>query len=431
MGGDMNKIYVYILILFIVGCNVFAEPRTDRDQIHKELERFTEVFSIIQQYYVDTVPARKIIDGALKGMLRNLDPNSEFLEPRDFEELRIRGEGEYGGLGIFIGIRDEMLTVIAPMPDTPAARAGIRSGDRIVRIDNESTEGIQISDAVDRLRGKPGTKVKIVIWEERDRRLRELELIREEIQIRPIQAEKIIEEDIGYIGLTQFNEHTIEALDRSLGNLKEQGMRRLILDLRNNPGGLLPVALGVSERFLEDDDVIVRLSRRAEPGKTVPIKSSGKYSKNRTASDLPMIVLVNGGSASASEIVAGAIMDNKRGLILGTKTFGKGSVQTVIPLRDNYAVRLTTSRYYTPLGKPIDRGGILPDVIVEERPTVGVRRERTPREIFERLENDRIEEDDLPENIPEQDEDRVYDHQLEQAVFLLRGFKIYDSIRGM
>ncbi len=418
----MNRICKFVLIFFIFfSVSVFSEPRIDKKQTYKELERFTEALSIVQQSYVDIVPLKKIIDGAIKGMVQNLDPSSEFMDQKQYRDLQIQSKGEYGGLGMSIGIRDEILTVIAPMPDTPASRAGIKSGDRIVRIEGESTKGIQAGDAVDKLRGKPGTQIKIVIWRKKDKKLQELTLTREKIEIKPVQEEKIIKEDIGHIWLVQFNEHTAGALDKSLENLKNKGMKRLILDLRNNPGGLLTSAIAVSERFLKEDDIIVSLSGKSELGATKAIKSSGKHA----TTDIPLLVLVNGGSASASEIVAGAIRDNKRGLIVGLKTYGKGSVQTVIPLKDNYALRLTTSRYYTPGGHRIDKGGITPDIIIEEKPPFEVAKEKTAEQIFEDIENDKVKEDETLEK----EDVKFYDYQLEQAVFLLKGFKFYEQIK--
>ena len=330
------------------------------NQDYQELETFTNVLAIVKKNYVEEVTTKQLVDGAIDGMLAALDPHSAYLTPELYRELQVETKGAFGGLGIEITQRNGMLTVVAPIEDTPAYRAGLKSGDVILKINGEFTKDMSLVEAVKKLRGKKDTTVHLTIKREGSEKLREVTLTREVIKIRSVKS-KVLEPGYGYLRITQFQERTDEDLTRALRKLTEKpGMRGLVLDLRNNPGGLLSQAVQVADIFL-DGGLIVYTDGRLENQKQ-------KYFAHKagTFDAFPMIVLVNSGSASASEIVAGALQDQKRGLVVGQATFGKGSVQTILPLNEDAALRLTTARYYTPSGRSIQAKGIEPDIAVEQ-----------------------------------------------------------------
>ena len=322
------------------------------------LKVFTEVLSVIQKNYVEEVKSKDLIYGAIKGMLNTLDVHSAFMPPEVYKEIQVDTKGEFGGLGIQIGVKDNRLTVIAPIEDTPAARAGIKAGDYIVKVDNEPTKDMNLMDAVQKMRGPKGTKVTLTIQREGVEDLQSYTLTREIIKIESVRV-KLLESNIGYVRITQFQEQTAKDLIKSLKKLREQKAQSLILDLRNNPGGLLTGAVEVAEEFIEPGKMVVYIKGR--DGK------KDEYVANNKDPWLnePMLVLVNEGSASASEIVSGALQDWGRAIVLGTQTFGKGSVQTILPLSDGSGLRLTTAKYYTPKGKSIQNTGITPDIVVK------------------------------------------------------------------
>ena len=390
-----------------LGCA--GENIKDRDkELYREIELFSDAVTIIQSDYVEEVEPKKLVYGALEGMLSSLDGYSQFMDPESFKEMEIETKGEFGGLGIEIGVRKGVLTIIAPMDGTPADEAGLKAGDKIVKINKELTRDIKLIDAVKKLRGKPGTKVEITILREGEEKLLDFTIERDIIKLKSIKTAKMLDKETGYIKLIEFQEKTPRELEEKLLKLKNKGMKALILDLRNNPGGLLDTAYGVADKFLAKGKVIVSLERRV-PAQNKVYKSRG----GRHFLDFPMVVLVNEGSASASEIVAGAIQDNQRGIILGSKTFGKGSVQTVIPLKDGSAARLTTAVYYTPSGRSIRDKGITPDVEVSLKEEKELPEEE---DIFKKLE----EKDKVKEK-----EEVVYDNQLQAAVDVLKGILIY------
>src|SRR5262245_86656 len=324
---------------------------------YEGIEAFTNILSIVQKNYVDEVSTKQLIDGAINGMLTALDPHSAYLTPDLYKELQVETKGSFGGLGIEITNKSGMLTVVAPIEATPAYRAGIKSGDVILKIDGEFTKDMTLVEAVKRMRGKPDTKVRLTIKRDNPQQLFDTSLTREIIKIQSVKS-KQLEKGYGYLRVTQFQKRTADDLEHAIKQLeKENGgnIQGVVLDLRNNPGGLLTQAVKVSDMFL-DNGLIVYTDGRLENQKQ-------KYFAHKpgTYSDFPMVVLVNGGSASASEIVAGALQDHKRALVLGTTTFGKGSVQTILPLDENSALRLTTARYYTPNGRSIQATGIGPD----------------------------------------------------------------------
>jgi carboxyl-terminal processing protease len=330
-------------------------------ETYDELETFTNILSIVQKNYVDQVDTRQLLEGAVNGMLGSLDPHSAYLTPDLYKELQVDTKGSFGGLGIEITNRGGVLTVVSPIEDTPAARAGIQPGDQIIKIDGEFTKDLSLADAVKKMRGPRGSKVVVSVKREGVPELLDFTLTRENIQIQSVKY-KDLGDGYGYIRVTQFQERTSTALDEAIASLSggnDDNLRGLILDLRNDPGGLLSQAVKVADTFL-DSGLIVYTDGRLDSQKQ-------KYFAHKPGShtEFPMVVLVNGGTASAAEIVAGALQDHKRALVLGTQTFGKGSVQTILPLDDQSALRLTTALYYTPSGRSIQATGIAPDILME------------------------------------------------------------------
>lgn len=388
---------------------------SEDEALYRESDLFADAMKIVRSDYVEEPEPKRLIYGALKGMLATLDPYSQFMDPDSYNELKIDTGGEFGGLGIEVTIKDDLLTVIAPIDDTPAFHAGILAGDRIVKIDGELTRGITLMDAVKKLRGKPNTTVKLTILREGEAALKELSLTRTIIKIQSIREATLLDEHIGYIRLSDFREHTTDDLEANLKRLFKDQMNGLILDLRNNPGGLLDVSVSVSELFLNRQQLIVSTKGRLRN------QNQEIYSRaDGVAKDVPLVVLINEGSASASEIVAGAIQDHHRGIVMGTKSHGKASVQTIFPLKDGSALRLTTSKYFTPNGRSIHGQGIIPDVEVPfERPKEADEKKEPSEDIFERLES---KEDEPSENHTAK---RVLDNQLARAVDLLKGIQVY------
>jgi carboxyl-terminal processing protease len=396
---------------------------SQNEDIYKELELFEHALSIVRSDYVEEPKAKDLIYGALKGMLAVLDPYSQFLDPDSYNELKVDTEGEFGGLGIEITIRDDLLTIISPIDDTPAFKAGLMAGDRIVKIDGELTRGITLLEAVKRLRGKPGTSVALTIFREGDTELKEVTLERAVITIQSVREASVLEDRIAYIRLSDFREHTTDDLAAAVGRLKEQGMDSVILDLRNNPGGLLDVAVSVSELFLQRNQLIVSTKGR--------LRNQNQEMRARVTgpvSDLPLVVLINEGSASASEIVAGAVQDHHRGIIMGTKSHGKASVQTIFPLKDGSALRLTTSAYFTPEGRSIHGQGIVPDVEVPfEKPAEQKAKGPTEEQVFEQLEADADAKDLAGQPAKDLAERKRSDNQLARAIDLLKGIRVYQA----
>jgi carboxyl-terminal processing protease len=342
----------------------------------EELRSFTEVFSAIKSAYVEPVEDKKLITEAINGMLSGLDPHSSYLDPEGFKELTIGTQGEFGGLGIEVGIEDGFVKVITPIDDTPAARAGVKSGDLIVKIDNTPARGMSLADAVKRMRGKPHTSIVIELARKGEPKPIVLSLTRETIKVQSVRS-KLVEPGYGYVRVSQFQEHTGELLAKQLEGLYKNGpLKGLVLDLRNDPGGLLNGAVGVAAAFLPPKTLVVSTDGRSEDSKHKFFAAPEDYLRG-TRDDylknlppgvktVPMTILVNDSTASASEIVAGALQDQKRAIIMGSLTFGKGSVQTIIPLGNNTAIKLTTARYYTPSGRSIQAKGIAPDIAVED-----------------------------------------------------------------
>jgi carboxyl-terminal processing protease len=337
-----------------------ASKGVDRAATYEQLKLFTDVLAIVQNQYVDETEPREVIYGAVRGMLRALDPHSSFMDPESYREMQVETSGSFGGLGIEITIRDDQLTVVAPIEGTPAWRAGVQPGDRIVKIEGLATKDMSLPDAVKRMRGPKGTKVTITVAREGAKEPFDVSLVREVIQVQSIKAQEL-EPGIGYIRIRQFQERTAPDLVASVEKFEKTGrLGGLIIDVRSNPGGLLSAAVEVSEEFLGDGKLIVYTEGRVR-NQNMRFTAHAK----RAITEVPLVVLVNQGSASASEIVAGAIQDHGRGVVIGQQTFGKGSVQTIIPLADGSGLRLTTARYFTPKGRSIHGKGITPDIVID------------------------------------------------------------------
>lgn len=345
----------------VLGTSVLAEKDANLSIPFEELRTFTEVFYKIKTDYVEEVGDKNLLENAIQGMLTGLDPHSGYLTPDAYQELSISTGGEFGGLGIEVGMEDGFIKVIAPIDDTPAQRAGIKSGDLIIRLDDTPIKGMNLNDAVKLMRGKPGTPIKLTVVREKEEKPLTIEIIRDIIQIKSVKYQTL-EPGYGYIRVSHFQAHTTDDLRKATETFKKENsqLKGLILDLRNNPGGVLQAAVGVSDAFLKEG-LIVYTEGRVEDSS---LKFSAK--PDDWVDGAPMVVLVNNGSASASEIVAGALQDHKRAIIMGNKTFGKGSVQTIIAMANNSALKLTTARYYTPLGRSIQAQGIQPDITLKK-----------------------------------------------------------------
>src|SRR5713101_3378829 len=341
----------------------------------EELRAFTEVFGAIKANYVEPVEDKKLITEAINGMLTGLDPHSAYLDAEAFKELQVGTQGQFGGLGIEVGMEDGFVKVISPIEDTPAFKAGIKPGDLIIKLDDTPVKGMSLNDAVKKMRGKPNTQSTVTIARKGEGAPLVVTLTRAVIRVQSVKS-KMIEPGYAWIRVSQFQEGTAESMVKHLEGLFKQGqVKGLVLDLRNDPGGLLHGAVAISSAFLPPKSLVVSTDGRAEDAKKKFFASADDYArrgddvlKNLPAAvkTVPMVVLVNGGSASASEIVAGALQDNKRAKVMGTQTFGKGSVQTIMPLGNNTAIKLTTARYYTPSGRSIQALGITPDIVVED-----------------------------------------------------------------
>jgi len=342
----------------------------------EELRAFTEVFGAIKQNYVEPVEDKKLINEAINGMLSGLDPHSAYLDAEAFRELQVGTQGQFGGLGIEVGMEDGFVKVVSPIEDTPAFRAGIKPGDLIIRLDDTPVKGMTLNDAVKRMRGKPNTQITLTLSRKGEPAPIVVTLTRAVIRVQSVKS-KMLEPGYGWVRVSQFQESTTDNLVKHVENLYKQGpLKGLVLDLRNDPGGLLYGAVAISSAFLPAKVLVVSTDGRTEDAKKKFLASPEDYLRGArddvlkglpaAVKTVPMVVLVNGGSASASEIVAGALQDHKRATVIGTQTFGKGSVQTIMPLGNATAIKLTTARYYTPSGRSIQAKGITPDIIVEE-----------------------------------------------------------------
>ncbi len=345
--------------VLLISTRVSAVP----SETYENLKIFADVLGIVQQDYAEEVDTKDLIYNSIKGMVTDLDPHSSFLTPDEYKEMKIDTKGSFGGIGIEIGVRDGILTIVAPIEDTPAYRAGLQAADKIVRIEDKSTKDMTLGEAVKLMRGKRGTDVTIHIMREGLTEPKEYTLTRDIIKVKSVKF-RVIDDEFAYVRIVQFQENTSDDVRKALDEIrpKDGKFKGLILDVRNNPGGLLREAVAVSDIFLDSGLIVYTKGRGAGQNMNFAANISG------TEPDYPMIVLINGGSASASEIVAGALQDHNRAIVLGTQSFGKGSVQTIVPLSDGSALRLTTSKYYTPSGRSIQAKGIEPDIKVGATP---------------------------------------------------------------
>ena len=438
----------YILVLFlgmfvgaaiILDMGVLAERDEPKEALAplplNELRSFTEVFSRIKSDYVEPVEDKKLLEDAVQGMLAGLDPHSAYQDADSFKDMRVETEGQFGGLGIEVTMENGFVKVVSPIEDTPAARAGVKPGDLIIRLDDKAVKGLTLTEAVRFMRGKPGSDITLTIVREGATKPLKITLTRAVIKIQSVKS-RMLEPGFGYVRVTQFQAGTDKGLAEALKKLETENkgtLRGMILDLRNNPGGVLNSAVGVSDAFLDKGLIVYTEGRVAD----------SKMKLSATPGDLlngaPMVVLINGGSASASEIVAGALQDHKRAVIMGTKSFGKGSVQTIIPVSNGAALKITTARYYTPSGRSIQASGIVPDIVTEEaRITKSEAADRLREaDLARHLENG--DEIAKPKEEPKKEDKKddkkkdeagkpaVEDYQLQEALNLLKGISFFKA----
>ncbi len=422
-------------IMLAIGQGVLAEKEKEQNDTaslpYDELRTFTEIFARIKKDYVEPVSDKELLENAIRGMLSGLDPHSSYLDPDSFKDLQVGTSGEFGGLGIEVGMEDGFVKVISPIDDTPAQRAGVEAGDLVIRLDEKPVKGMTLRDAVNIMRGKVGTDITLTIIREGEERPLKITITRDIIKVKSVR-QRSLEDGFGYLRISQFQSHTGANLAEAIDKLKEENdgsLKGVVLDLRNNPGGVLNAAVDVTDAFIDNGLIVYTKGRIRD--------SELKFNAtSRTLLDgAPLVVLVNGGSASASEIVAGALQDHKRAIIVGTRTFGKGSVQTILPLNNNTALKLTTARYYTPSGRSIQAEGIEPDIVLE------------PVKIttLKHAENGRLKEADLAghlENGNDKDKKKSAtkadkkapelplaqtDYQLYEALNILKGVQILES----
>ncbi|MBI5212600.1 MAG: S41 family peptidase [Nitrospirae bacterium] len=416
---------IFFLALFGAVIGRWAVETVGAQNGYEELRTFTEVLTMIKKNYVDEVKTKDLVTGAIKGMLQSLDPHSGYMTPEAFKELQVETKGEFGGLGIQIGIKDGLITVIAPIEDTPAYRIGIKAGDKILKISGESTKNMGLTDAVSKMRGPKGTPIILLIFREGWKEPKEFTIVRDIIRIKSVKS-KALGDGIGYIRLTQFQEATSNDLTSTMERLKKEGITSLILDLRNNPGGLLNSAVEVAEQFLPPKKLVVYIkSRNGEKTEYYTERETKYYA------EIPMVVLVNQGSASASEIVAGAVKDWNRAIIIGVQTFGKGSVQSLVPLNDGSGLRLTTAKYYTPKGISIQGVGITPDIVVKLEAKNGKEQHRVVREkdLEGHLKNEQQKESPEEKEVAPMEVEEKDDLQLQRAIDTLKTWKVFEKMK--
>jgi carboxyl-terminal processing protease len=415
---------VATVLVFSLRQDVGAAAPANSSETYKQLNLFGEVFERVRADYVDDVSDDTLVESAINGMLTSLDPHSNYLNTKNFTDMKVQTRGEFGGLGIEVSMENGLVKVVSPIDDTPAARAGLKPGDLITHLDGDPVQGMSLPEAVEKMRGPVSSEIKLTIRREGKEPF-DVKLTRATIKIQSVRSH-IEGDNIGYIRITSFNEQTDVGLNNAMKNLKQQaGNKQLlgvILDLRNNPGGLLDQAVAVSDAFLDKGEIVSTRGRRSEDAQRYNARPGD------IAAGLPVAVLINGGSASASEIVAGALQDHHRAILLGTKSFGKGSVQTIIPLPGHGAMRLTTARYYTPSGRSIQAKGIDPDIIVE-----AAKIEKTPEKGDKAVAASDLKKDDSGDGPPEQSSvdpsimGTPADYQLTRAVDMLRGIALFNG----
>ena len=417
---NISKIVTTLTLIYLA---IIPKLFSDDSDVYKQLNLFGEVYERVRSEYVEKVSDKDLIEAAINGMLQSLDPHSSYLNADSFTEMKIQTKGEFGGLGIEVTMENGLVKVVSPIDDTPAAKAGLQSGDYISHIDEEAVMGLTLSEAVDKMRGPINTELKITVIREGQEAF-DLKLKRAIIKVTSIKAKK--EEDVAYIRITSFTQKTFKNLVKEYNKLSlemKDNLKGLVLDLRNNPGGLLDQAVSVSDAFLERGEIV---STRGRDN-----KGEQRYnaSKGDITNGLPIVVLINGGSASASEIVAGALQDHKRGILMGTQTFGKGSVQTIIPVTSKGAVRLTTARYFTPSGNSIQAKGISPDIYVPQSKLEILENNNSRREADLRGALDSENKQENNKNSSNDEDNTVNDYQLNRAIELIRSINVYENIK--
>ncbi|MFV1974159.1 MAG: S41 family peptidase [Candidatus Scalindua sp.] len=423
MRNSFKIVWIVIFIFTLNPCYLHAqkEEKLDPDIFYQDFEELINIIKEIQNKYVDEVGLRALLMNAYKGMLAGLDPYSQFIDSKNLEELKIETEGEFDGLGIEVIIKDGFLRVLTPIVDSPAFRAGVYIGDVIIKIDGKSTKNISIREAIEMLRGKTHTEVTITVVHEGESEPVDITIERAKIHLNSTRGTRIVDEEakIGYVAITSFQDNTTDDLDVAVKELEEQGMESLILDLRFNPGGLLNIAVDMADKFIKKGLIVSTKGRHKSQ------HHEYKAHRSKTYKNFPLIILVNNGSASASEIVAGAVKDHKRGLLLGTKTFGKGSVQSLIPIKNKKsALKLTTAKYYTPSGAMIHGVGIEPDIKVNltRKEVRGLHRHLArvnAADIRTKNGKEPLEIND--------DEEKFVDAQLSRAIDVLKGISVYSK----
>jgi carboxyl-terminal processing protease len=438
--GRYLKIGTLVALLIITGLAMYerspvGDAQAYDDSSYDQIRLFSEALSIVQKNYVEEPETRDLVRGAIKGMLNSLDPHSSFMDPDMFKEMQIDTQGEFQGIGITIGIRDNILTVIAPIDDTPAFRAGILAGDKIVMIEDKPTKDMTLMEAVKLMRGPKGTQVTISIVREGEPSPLKFTITRDVIPLLSVKS-KDVDPDVGYIRISNFQKKTGTEFDEALRKVKEEkgdSFKGLVLDLRNNPGGLLISAIEIADNFIDSGPVVTTKGRLPNQNFSYNAKKKG------TEQEYPMVVLVNGGSASASEIVAGALQDYRKAILIGSTTFGKGSVQTIYPLLDGSGMRVTTARYFTPSGRSIQATGIEPDIKVVNNGDKVTGHFRREKDLTGHLENSQVDESDVPDTPDEENgppmldiipENPAEDAQLQRAIDLLKGLDLFRGLKA-
>ena len=413
----MKNLLIFLTLLILP----FSLKTEEEKDVYKYLNLFGEAFEKIKNNYVEDVTSKDLIESAIEGMLSSLDPHSTYLNYEELNELKVQTKGEFGGLGIEVTLENGFVKVIAPIDDTPADKAGIKSGDLITHLDDEPVLGMTLSEAVSIMRGKVGSKIKLTINRNENENL-QIFITRAIIQLKAVKAR--LENNIGYIRVSSFNQKVDRQIIDSIKNFKKDKLIGYVLDLRNNPGGLLDQAVNVTDIFLEKGEIVSTRGRNGKQG------SRYNAVKNDLTEGLPLIVLINQGSASASEIVAGALQDHKRAIIMGTKSFGKGSVQTIIPSGEDVALKLTTAKYYTPSGRSIQKTGIDPDILVEqaELKKVDDLISRKESDLRGAIENDQENSNEVEDaSNSKNDEENVDDYQLTRAFDLILAINLINK----